>query len=337
MSLSSDVGGAVKLSGTSHPPFEKGLYLDRRLFESFVNGGKESKGSQYIFKIHEDELIVKHGHRTAVYAKAKPVAGYSELPPYKNAKTLAISESWSKLLSCAVSCATGDPVTPYLNCAYVHPVEDGVKIYSSNTTIVFVGKASAKKKPHESIAFPLGLASMLSTLEMETLVWDNKSAMISSPRGSLWQAVKVDARKNFPRKAMDRMVEEGNSSHSLFAIDCSSLSEAADRMSGYLSPVTREDKVLKMSVKAGDNKMKMSSGTGHTSFSEIVALVKPSKIDYVIDWPLEEVLPVLVFCKDQGKASIYLSDTGRTMYKTKDVCLVIARKDKKKSKKRKSK
>ena len=326
MALSSDMGACSYVWGKIPFPSKHSIYIDRRLFEPFVSCGKDLKAAEYQFKVKDGVLTVKHGSRVAVYAKNKGGSGYAEAPKYKNSRPVPLYDSWTKLLACAVSCATSDPVTPQLNCVYVYPHSSSiVSLYASNTKIVFHGKTTAKKVPSGPIAFPLLLAEHIEGGDCTGLEWDDKSVTVLSERGKLWQGVKAEARKNFPRKEIDKHIARAVKNKPSFTVDCDSLSSAADRLSGYLTAVSREDLVLQFVLKAGEQKMRLTAGTGETMFTEYVTLSKPSKHDLEIRWPLAEVLPVLIFSKDQGEASIIVADTGITLYSTRDVQLVIAK------------
>ena len=326
MQMASEIAAVANIS--SPYPFKESLYLDRRLFEPFVLGGRDLKAQDYVFKMNGSGLLtVKHGSRVAMYAKNRGAYGYSLGPIYKHARKGSLDDSWTKMLQCAVACATNDPVTPKFNCVYMVPTKDGVALYSSNTKIVFLGTTHTKKKPEDKIAFPLLLASYADLDDMAYLTWDDKSATLSSPRGSIWQAVKVEARKAFPKKEIDNTVGILSKGKSLFLINSESLGTAAERISSYLTAVSREDLVLKMELTSGEKRMKLSSGTGATRFTEYVALAKPSVKDIVLEWPLAEVLPVLVFCKSKKvPAEVFIADSGITMYRTRGITLVIAKK-----------
>lgn len=326
LNLTADVAGCSYLFSQEKYPFKSEVYLDRRLLEPFVNVGKELKGSEYIFELVGDALQIKHGSRRVIYAKAKAGAGYQHAPRYKKQRRTELNDTWTSVLRCAIACGTDDSVTPHLNCVYVLPIADGVKLYATNTKIGFIGKVVKKHVPKHTIAFPLKLATLSALEMMKTLVWDNKSAMISSPKGKIWQAIKIQARKNFPYKGLEKLASKVNGGRVVFCVDSASLSATANRIAQYLSAVTREDLILKMNVSAGSDKMKLTCGTGHTIFSEQVALTMHAKKDMTISWPLEEVLPALIFGKDEGEAKVYIAKDERTMYKTKHITLLISKK-----------
>lgn len=329
-SLTSEASGVAYLHSAEKYPFKHDIFLDRRLLEPFVTIGKETKGADYIFSVEKDEVHIKHGHRRAVYAKGKE-SKYLKAPKYSRKNKVDLDTQWGQLLKCAVACGTDDSVTPQFNCVFIVPNEKGAKLYSTNTTVAFIGEAS-KHSPPAKIAFPLMLASMSATEGVKRVEWDDKSATLVFDKGKLWQAVKIEARRNFPYKDIEEMEKALKKSHSAFVINASSLSAAAIRMNSYLAAVTREDLVLKMITKAKSKTMQLVCRTGSTMFSEQVALEHEAKKDYEIQWPLEEVLPALQFGKNDGIAKVYITEKGRTLFSTKRLSLVVAQNEDKKKK-----
>lgn len=327
LQLSSDMAAVAYLSVKYE--FKHSIYLDRRLFEPFVIGGKDLKSQEYEFKVDDkNKVTVRHSSRVAVYAKTTVALGYAEPPKYSSERKFALDEKWQKLMACAISCSTVDPVVAHLNCVYLAPTKEGLSFYSSNTKVIFNGRCKTKNKPDQNIAFPLLLARNIDCISMVEMRWDDKSATLSSNRGKLWQPVKIEARKHFPQKDIDKILKERTKA--LFVINSQSMGNAANRLSGYLAAITREDLVLKLLVKAGEKKIKLQSGSGVTEFTEYVKLIKPSKVDYLVEWPLAEVLPVLVYAKGNDDAEVFTSDSGRTIYRTSSITLIVAAKEVKK-------
>jgi hypothetical protein len=330
MFLSADLSGCAFVTGDKPFPFKKPIYLDRRVLEPFVIRGKESKISEYTFRIKNDVLLIKHGSRTASYVGQRAGTGYHTEPVFDNGKSLMMEDKLTEMLKCAAACATNDPIMPMLNGVHMISGKDNkVWLYSTNTKVIFRAEVEVKHPPKRPVVFPLLLADLITKHNMPKLIWDDKKAMLSSPRGSLWQGVKKEALTGFPVKRSDEFIEEGKSGKLLFRVNAESLSRGADNLNNYLSAVTREDLVLKMIITPNEKRMMLQCGAGSATFTEQVALVKPSKEACMIEWPLEEVLPVLVFSKDEGEARVYASADTRTLYTTKSIHLVIAKKDKK--------
>lgn len=324
LTLAADIAGQAHLTDTF--PFKKPIYLDRRLFEPFVSAGRDLKGGIYTLAMKKDGVLtVKHGSRVGIFSVHKKVSGYSDVPDYKKAQTMRIYESWTKIMQCAVACATDDPVTPQLNCVYVVPNEKNLILYASNTKVAFIGRGRTKKLPSSPIAFPLLLASRIEGNDMESVTWDDKSATVSSERGCLWQPVKSAARKRFPQKDLDKLVADLKTLKPTLSISAEDMGIQTERLAGYLAAVSREDLVLRIKASKDDKRAKLVSGTGETLFTEHVTLLKPARADVNLQWPLDEVLPALEYSKNQGTAAIYVSEKGYSMYATEDISLLVAR------------
>lgn len=330
MTLASDLAAEAYLT-TEAFPFRKSLFIDRRLFEPFVNAGKELKGDTYTLSMKKDGVLtVKHVNRVGIFSVYKKVAGYHDMPSYDSkAQKMRVYESWTRIMQCAAACATDDPVAGQLNCVYVAP--SGTKdlmMYASNTKVVFVGRGTTKKLPKYPIAFPLMLASSLEGNDMEDVTWDNKSACLTSERGALWQPVKSQARKHFPKQELDELINAMHTNKAVMVAAAEDIGLAADRLATYLSAVSREDLVLRIIAGKDDLRAKMVAGTGETLFTEHLKLLKPARADVELHWPLDEVLPVLEYSKNQGSAAIFLTDDGKSMYSTDDIKLVVAKRSK---------
>lgn len=308
-------------------PFSKPLLIDRRLFEPFVNSGRELKGDTYTFAMKKKGILtIKHGSRVAVFSVYRKVSGYSDPPQFDDqALSMRVYESWSKIMQCAIACATDDPVTPQFNCVYVVPTgSKELLMYATNTKVIFKGRGTTKKPPKKPIAFPLILASKLEGLDMETVSWDDKSALIESERGHLWQAVKSAARKKFPVAELEKTITALKAGKPIMHVSSEELGLAAERMDMYLGAVSREDLVLNVTAEKDSLRAKLTAGTGDTVFTEYITLLKHARNDIDLHWPLDEVMPALEYAKNQGKAEIYATD-NISMYVTDDLQLVIAR------------
>lgn len=331
ITLAADMAAEAYLVGEAFP-FKKSLFIDRRLFEPFINAGKELKGDTYTLSMKKDGVLtVKHGSRVGIFSVYKKVAGYHDIPRYdSSAQKMRVYESWTKIMQCAAACATDDPVVPQLNCVYVAP--SGTKeltMYASNTKVVFVGRGTTKKLPKHPIAFPLILVKALDGNDMENVTWNNKSACLTSERGAIWQPVKSAARKHFPKDELDTLLTAMQKHSAIMTVAAEDMGNAAERIAVYLSAVSREDLVLRIFASKDDRRIKLVAGTGETIFTEHLNLLKPAKADAELHWPLDEVLPTLEFCKNQGTASIFVTtDDGRAMYSTDDVNLVVAKRTK---------
>src|ERR1039458_9510666 len=80
--LSAEVAGYVGVSPLRGAwPFDKVVYLDRRLLFSFCLAARTTKAkSDFKFKVQNGELLVTHGSRKAKLACSVETAGYADAP-----------------------------------------------------------------------------------------------------------------------------------------------------------------------------------------------------------------------------------------------------------------
>jgi hypothetical protein len=327
--LSSTLYGKAILRTGEPFPFED-LFLDRRLFIPFVNGGRESRSSDYIFIGDEKQLTVKHGSRRAVYSHTKPISGYEDPKDIDKANVTPIQKKLSQMIDCASSCATDDPITPTLNAVYVMQHGKIIEAMSSNQRLVFLGKVTTEKKPLEgTIAFPLGLVQTLRQEGATKLHWTNKIALVEFPKGKVWQAVKVAARKNFPYKDIRRYVKQGLQDQHLCSIPSAVFAKACDRLSGYTSALDSSDLALEVHLVKGSKKVQLKAGVEASKFTELIHSATKATKDIVLEWPLEQVLPIIMFGKDEGNFSINLSKKETSCLHSKNMTLLIGARSKK--------
>lgn len=322
--LSSVLGGKAALRTGEPFPFENDLFLDRRLFVPFVAGGKESKSSDYIFIGNESTLTVKHGHRKAVYTYAIAIPGYEEPTNLEKANVVAIGKKWTSIIDCAENCATDDPITPSLNCVYVMQTGKHVEAMSSNQRLVFYGRAEADKKPFADIAFPLGLVGALRSEGAAKLTWTNKVAIVEFPKGKIWQAVKTAARKTFPHKDIRALVSAAVKDPCVCTIVSNGFVKAADRLAGYVTALDSADLALEIHLTKGSKKVRLVSGVADSKFDELIYSLSEAKEDLVLEWPLVQVMPIILFAKDEGNIRMHVSKTGASCFATKNLTLVVA-------------
>lgn len=325
MHLASTIAGKVTIRTGELFPFKKDLFLDRRLFSPFVAGGKEGKSSEYSFIGSNNQLIVKHGNRRATYTHSLPIAGYEEPQNLADANTMSINKKWTMLIDCAENFATDDPITPTLNCVYVVQSGKYIEAMSSNQRLVFYGKADADKKPLKgSIAFPLGLVKALRQEGATKLLWTNKLALVEFTKGKIWQAVKTAARKSFPYKDIKQIVEKITKEPIVCSISSGVLSKAANRLAGYTVALDSADLALEVHLQKGSKKIFLKAGVADSKFTELVYSLSQAKNDLVLEWPLAQVMPLLLFAKDEGNVRVHVDKSGASCISTKNLNLVVA-------------
>lgn len=329
MSMSSDMSAEAILASGEKYPFKEDLFLDRRMFIPFIDAGRESKTDIYEFLLKDDgSLMVKHGHRKATYERAKPVKGYEEAPDLKKKNAVALkNKEWTKLLDLASMCATDDPVAAQFNCVYVAPMEKTLELFASNGQVIFRGRTPAVKGL-QNIAFPLLLADCLDLDETVTLEWTDRVAVVHFPRAKVWQPVKVAARKRFPLKDVRALTTSAREFPVAVNISASALSRAAERIQAYVAALSRESLVFSITLKEGSRKVVIESGATASKFNETISAMEPASISTTIEWPLDHVMAVLLWIKDEGNARIHLSKKGQTFLATKSVSLMVAKANK---------
>lgn len=327
-SLTSDVMAKAVVRTGDLFPWKKNLFLDRRLFSPFVDMGKESRSPLYTFILKSNgSILVKHGGRKAIYEKPSEVTGYENLPNIDDIKTSALDKEWIDLVDAAKQCATDDPVSPQFNCVFLNPTKNGLEIYSGNGRVVFQGKASKTKSLKTPIAFPLLLVEALLLENAQKLLWTRKFAMISFPKGKIWQAVKIAAQKNFPLDDARSMVRAAKKDPVVMILPASTMSRVANRIASYVAALSRESLVLSIVLEKGSRTASIESGSEQSKFHEMVRLSKRATVSTTIEWPLEHVMPILLFCKEDGQMKLHLSTEGRTCLATNTVSLIVARRE----------
>lgn len=323
--LSSSSAGKALIRTGEMFPFEKDLYLDRRLFVPFINGGKESKTLDYIFTGSDNQLVVRHGNRRAVYTHALPITGYEDPTNLDNADSVILSKKWTGLIDCADNYATPDPVTPSLNCVRVTQSDKHIKVMSFNQKMAFIGKADSDKKPIKgAITFPLGLVQVLKQEGATRLLYTNKLVVVDFPKGKIWQAVKTAARKKFPYADLQKMFKETEGDKQLCSIPSHILAKAVDRLSTYTGALDSTDLALEVHLEKGSKKVQLKAGVADSKFTELIYASNEAKETIVLEWPLEGVLPIILFGKDEGSFRITIGKKGHTCLFSKSLKLLIA-------------
>lgn len=325
-SLSSDILSKAVVRTGDRFPFKDDLFLDRRLFIPFVDGGKESKSTGYVFTQKAGGILtIKHGSRTGIYEKLKPVSGYEDLPNMEGARSASLDKKWVSIVDAARDCATDDPITPNLNCVFLHPTKKNLEVFSSNGRVIFQGKAPREKSIRHAIAFPLMLIDSLRLDNANKLLWTNKIALIDFPKGKIWQGVKIQARKNFPVADVQKRMKAAAADEIILSVNSSTLSNIANRIAAYVAALSRDALIFRVIITKGSRKVIIESGAESSKFQESLIMLEKAKKDINVEWPLEDVMPVLLYCKDDGIAKIRMNENGRTCLMTKSISLIIAR------------
>lgn len=339
MSLCSELSGEAVLPISKQKGFDTILYLDRRMLKPFVSAGTDLSASEiYEFTVKENLIIVKNGSRYAHLENNTSASGYEKQPSLKDSISIELQEEWTSITNCATLCASADPSAPQYNCVYMKPSNGKVYIRASDTKLIFQGTILEGAFPcKEPVALPLELVDRLGLFSTGLCHYSSRWALLQFPIGNIWQAVKTECRKNFPNDAISKVVTTILKEGTVVSIlGTQSLTESADRLAGYLQSAMKDNPALVLTIKAGFKKAKLSSGIIGTKFEESVVLEAKSENDYLVEWPLQAVLPILKYCKNAGSAKIIQDTQGNICLKAGRVTLVSSRKVKaKKSKKAK--
>lgn len=333
--LASVLYGKALLRTGEEFPFDRDLFLDRRLFIPFVQGGRESKATDYMFIGNDSQLSVRHGNRRAVYTYAQEIAGYEEPKDIDKANSTKIQKKLTQMIDCASNCATDDPITPTINCIYVRQAGKVIEAMSTNQLLVFYGRVTTDKHPlKDAIAFPLGLVQALRQEGAIKLLWNHKLALVEFPKGKIWQAVKTAARKSFPHKEIKAHVKKALSNPQICSVASGVFAKAADRLSSYTAALDSADLALEICLTKGSKKVQLKAGVADSLFTELFYSISEAKDDVILEWPIAQVMPILMFGKDEGNFRIHLAKTGESALVTKNMILLIGARTEKKKKKR---
>lgn len=327
MVLSSEVNGLVVLKGEGKWPFKEDVYVDRRLFIPFIRAGAEMKDDEIRFLVKDKQLVVLHGKRKASFNMQPAVPGYGptiDMTEIKQSKsTLDISDGVKSLIYGARECATTDHTTPELNCVYVKPAGDQTAIYATNQTLIFKSVSEEKMKAKEAIPFPLFLVTLIGSEGLKTIQWRDKEVILEFGCGYIWQPVSTKAKANFPVKSIDTWMSKEDDMKTAFRHETKAFCDILTRIGSYLVAVRRQDWLLKMSGKKGDESLSLEVAISQGVFKESIKLNEPVKSDFSVDWPLDMLLPVFESVrKDKGTIKIQSSDS-RSLFSTKRVKVII--------------
>ena len=173
---------------------------------------------------------------------------------------------------------------------------------------------------------------LIDSLRLENatkLHWTNKIALVDFPKGKIWQSVKIAARKNFPVKEINKYMKESLDDKTVLAVNSSTFSNVAQRIAQYVAALGRDSLIFSIRLGKGSRKVIIQSGSDASVFQETLTMLEPAKEDVTIDWPLEDVMPVLLYVKDDGILKIKVSKNGRSSLHSKTVSLIIAKKESK--------
>lgn len=328
LALAAEIKGEYEIQGKGEWPFKKRFYIDRRVFSPFVLSAEGiRRDTPFVFSANEKTLIVRNGARKAEFTGQPPLKGYgfeTDLAENITAK-MELTAHAKFLIHCAQSCAGNDRVTPQLQCVYVHPRINGVRIYATNTKILYQARSKEKIKPPIPIPFPLFLVDLLESDLLKEVQWRDKYVCLIFRHGQIWQSVSEPAKTKFPAKVIDLAIRKAAEIPPAFTLPVRRFSESMSRLGMYLAAVRRQDWLLTISGIKGDDKIQLTSVVPQTVFKETLRIDSPLKSSISLEWSLDNVLPVFEFIKAHDRGQLIVRSIKKRSYvTTSDISLVIA-------------
>lgn len=326
--VASEIKGEFSIQGQGEWPFEKNFYLDRRVFVPFVLQASTIKSdAPFHFQRKHKALVISHGRRKAQFDGQPPLKGYgfdSEEEKEKIQAKLTLTEHVRFLIHCALNCATNDHTTPQLRCVYVQPKGGQVNIYSYNKTLQFRARSQDKISPPTPIPFPLFLVGLLENEDIVEVHWKKTYVALIFKSGQIWESISQKAKTGFPASQIDFYMNKSAELAPLFTHSTRKFASVLIRLGQYLGAVRRQDWLLVLTGQAGSKDLVLTSSAPQTVFRERIHLAQPLKQSFLLNWPLDQLLPVFDFLqnRDQGLMQVRLKkDTS--YISTKDVTVVV--------------
>lgn len=312
-SLCGTASADARVVGKGEWPYKKPFYINRRALLPFVQAVLNTKKPFEFSKLGKT-LLLRQGKRKARFSMQTEVSGYGFSKKQK-AREIMLSPGAKNLIFTAHQCATEDPIVPQLNCVYVERNSKHVDIMATNQKIVFLARTSKKKSRLRKIIFPLFLVELLNKGNPDKIFYDDKYMAFQFPSTVIVQPLPRKAQNSFPIKSIVELFSDVEKYPVLFRADCANFSKVVERLSSYLVSVAKQNWVLRLSGNAAAKELILSSHLPMGSFKEY-AHVKEIREDFILQWPLDMMLPIFEYIKQQrgvnfevrkSKSASYLS------------------------------
>jgi hypothetical protein len=327
MMMASEVSGYVIAEGKGRWPFEKDVYIDRRLLDPFIMAAKniKSKSDFKFTKTGKDELTVKNGTRKAKLTCSTPRQGYADIKT--KGREVKKEKEFNSMLVAAKQCADNETSTPELNCVYVKKKGDHIQFYSTTGKAMFRAEVKSKLKLKEPIPVPLFIIDLFANQNLIGVEATDKDVVLDFGNGKIWQTIAVHAKNKFPWKRIDeQMKKEAKNSELSFIVDAKMFGTTVSRLSSYLGSVRRLDWVLKLKGSKGSNSLEMLVPLGHTEFKDKILVNKTIDRDFEVDWPLDRLQGIIeVMASTQNKLYVHFDKDNRAYIKTHSIELLVSR------------
>ena len=322
--LASEVYGFVDIKGSGKWPFPKNIYIDKRLFDPFVNAARNiNSKSNFVFKkTGSNEITITNGTRRAKLTTAEPKQGYIEIDKSKH-NEIKISSQTNKMLLAAKECAEQETAKPEISCVYVNKDQ----IYATTGELHFRAK-SHKFKLKKAIPFPTFIINLVANDKLKSIGTTSIEVILNFVNGKVWQTIPVAAKKKFPQKQIDKwFAQQTKESKLAFVTKAEKFGTIVSRLVSYLNSVRRLDWVLTLKGRKGENKLDLIVPLGgHTQFKDRIRIENKVKKDFTVDWPLGKLFSILsVMASYDEKIYVHFDSKNRAYIKSGSIELLVSR------------
>lgn len=325
--MTSEVSGYAELK-VSQWPFDKDIYIDRRLFDPFVSAAKNisSKSNFEFSKSESKELTVINGSRKGKFTCADRKKGYDNLK-FTGSHEVKAERHLNELILAAKHCAEQETAVPELGCVYLVRKQKELLIYATNSLLVFRAEVKSKLKLKQPLPFPIYLIDMLADNRLVGIEATKHEVILDFGIGKIWQTIAVAANNKFPRKKIDeRITEERKTATEAFTIEAKAFGSIVQRLAGYLDSVRRMDWVITLRGNKGSHRIELEIPLGHTTFKDKLKVKSKVKKDFDVDWPFDRCIGVLTtIANSQDKVTVSFDKENRAYLRTSQIELLIPR------------
>lgn len=328
LTMASEVSGYVEIKGVNKWPFEKSIYIDRRLFDPFISAAKniKSKSDFQFIKSDKKELTIVNGNRKAKLTCAEPKAGYEDIGK-TTGHEVKTEKELNTILIAAKHCAEESTSEPEKNCVYARRSGKNIAIYATTGVLNLRAKVKSKLYIKEPLPIPLYIIDLLANTKLVGVEATKHELVLDFGIGKVWETISVQAKKKFPWKRIDELIDkESKDSKLAFTVDAKSYGTVIERLAGYLGSVRRLDWVLTIKGKKGSRSLETIIPLGHTQFKDKVKTRKKIAYDFSVDLPFDRVIGVLGTIASTGERIHWSFDKeNRSYVKAGNIELLISR------------
>jgi DNA polymerase III sliding clamp (beta) subunit (PCNA family) len=328
MSMTSEISGYSEATGKGRWPFDKTIYIDRRIFDPFITTAKNIKSkAEFIFsKSGKNELSISNGHRKVKLSCSDKKSGYNELGK-TSGHEVKVEKALSTLLLAAKHCAETETAEPEKNCVYARKSGKYLILYATTGILNIRCKIKNKLYLKEPLPFPLYIIDLLSSDRLVGIESTKHDVVLDFKSGKIWQTISVPAKKKFPWKQIDKLIDNESKKSKLgFVVEAKQFGLIIDRLAGYLGSVRRLDWVLQLKGRKDSSRLETIVPLGHTTFKDKIKVRKPITFDFSVDLPFDRILGVLEVIASTGEKVYWNFDKDNRSYvKTSGIELLISR------------